>query len=179
MGHRPEPMRIRGDDDCFAIVYVFAVEEMSLFLSSFANKVDAKGRAAVPASFRAACSSDAFAGVVLFRSFTGKCIEGMTMSRMEALADALESGDIFDNKMDELTAMLFADARQLAFDVTGRIVIPADLLLHAGIDGDAVFVGRGKSFQIWAPAEFAKVQSEALGRLQTEKPSLFLTKITK
>jgi MraZ protein len=147
-----------------------------LFLSSFANKVDAKGRAAVPATFRAACAGDAFAGVVLFRSFTGKCIEGMTMARMETLADATDSGDIFDAKLDELTAMLFADARQLAFDVTGRIVIPADLLAHAGIDGEAVFVGRGRSFQIWSPAEFARVQAESLSKLQSEKPTLVLRK---
>jgi len=60
--------------------------EMSLFLSSYENRLDAKGRISVPASFRAAVSSDTFAGVVLYRSFTNKCIEGLSMSRMEQLA---------------------------------------------------------------------------------------------
>ncbi|MDR3208768.1 MAG: division/cell wall cluster transcriptional repressor MraZ [Rickettsiales bacterium] len=147
---------------------------MSLFLSSFTNKIDVKGRVAVPATFRAAVGGGVFAGVVLFRSFAGKCIEGMPMARMEALANATDQMNVFDAKLDELTALLFADARQLAFDVTGRIVIPPDLLEHAGITGDAVFVGRGKSFQIWEPAAFQKVQAESLARLQKEKPSLTL-----
>jgi MraZ protein len=147
---------------------------MSLFLSSFTNKIDAKGRISVPAAFRAAVSGEQFAGVVLFRSFTGKCIDGMPMSRMEKMADAADQMNVFDAKLDELTAMMFADARQLSFDVTGRIVVPGDLLEHAGISGEAVFVGRGKSFQIWDPAAFAKMQSESLAKLQREKPTLFL-----
>ncbi|MDR1071684.1 MAG: division/cell wall cluster transcriptional repressor MraZ [Rickettsiales bacterium] len=147
---------------------------MSLFLSSFTNKIDAKGRVAVPATFRAAVANDGFAGVVLFRSFTGKCIEGMPMSRMEALANATDQMNVFDEKLDELTAMLFADARQLAFDVTGRIVVPPDLLEHAEISGEAVFVGRGKSFQIWEPAAFRNMQAGSLDRLRREKPTLTL-----
>lgn len=145
---------------------------MSLFLSSFQNKIDQKGRVAVPATFRSAVSSDIFQGVVLFRSFTNKCIEGMSMSRMEKLSDATDQQNLFDEKLDELTSMLFADARQLSFDVTGRIVVPSDLLEHANIKGDAVFVGRGKSFQIWEPSAFEKMQTESLSKLQKEKPSL-------
>ena len=147
---------------------------MSLFLSSFTNKLDAKGRVSVPSAFRTAAAAENFAGVVLFRSFTGACIEGMTMSRMEKMADATDQMDLFDEKMDELTAMLFADARQLAFDVTGRIVLPPDLLAHAGIKDEAVFVGRGKSFQIWEPAAFQKMQTESLSKLRTKKPTLSL-----
>ena len=96
------------------------------------------------------------------------------MSRMEQLANATDQMNVFDTKLDELTSMLFADARQLAFDVTGRIVIPADLLKHAGITDEAVFVGRGKSFQIWEPSAFAKMQSESLAKLEKDKPTLTL-----
>ena len=149
---------------------------MGLFLSSFTNRLDAKGRLSVPSAFRAAVGGEAFAGVVLFRSFTGKCIEGMPMSRMESIADATEKMDMFDAKLDELTAMLFADARQLAFDVTGRIVVPKDLLDHAGIATDAVFVGRGRGFQIWEPSAFKKIQSESLAKLQKDKPTLTLAR---
>ncbi len=39
--------------------------KMSLFLSSYENRLDNKGRISVPASFRAALTSDKFAGVVL------------------------------------------------------------------------------------------------------------------
>jgi len=143
---------------------------MSLFLSSYENRLDSKGRISVPASFRASISSDKFAGVVLYRSFTNNCIEGLSMSRMESLAAATDKMGVFDGTLDDMSAMLFADARPLAFDVTGRIVIPADLLAHAGITDRAVFVGRGNSFQIWNPDAFYKMQSGAMSRLRKNRP---------
>ena len=145
---------------------------MSLFLSSYENRLDTKGRISVPASFRASVMNENFAGVVLYRSFTNNCIEGMTMSRMEQMANATDKMGVFDSELDDLSAMLFADARPLAFDVTGRVVIPADLLEHADIKDTAVFVGRGNSFQIWNPDAFRNVQAQALRNLRATRPNL-------
>lgn len=145
---------------------------MSLFLSSYENRLDTKGRISVPASFRASVSDDKFPGVVLYRSFTNNCIEGLSMSRMEQLAAASDKMGVFDSELDDLSAMLFADARQLAFDVTGRIIIPTDLLQHAGITDTAVFVGRGNSFQIWNPDAFRAAQANAMRNLRAARPNL-------
>ena len=145
---------------------------MALFLSSYENRLDTKGRISVPASFRAAVANEEFAGVVLYRSFTNNCIEGLTMSRMEQMASATDKMGVFDSELDDLSAMLFADARPLNFDVTGRIVIPADLLKHAGITDSAIFVGRGKSFQIWNPDAFRAAQEKSLNNLRKARPNL-------
>jgi MraZ protein len=145
---------------------------MSLFLSSYENRLDTKGRISVPASFRSAVGTENFAGVVLYRSFTNNCIEGLSMSRMEKLAAATDRMGVFDSESDDLSAMLFADARPLQFDVTGRIVIPGDLLVHAGIKDAAVFVGRGNSFQIWNPEAFGAAQKKSLDNLRAERPNL-------
>ncbi len=147
---------------------------MSLFLSSYENRLDSKGRISVPASFRNSLNDERFAGVVLYRSFTHKCIEGLSMSRMESLAAATDKMGVFDSARDDLSAMLFADARPLAFDVTGRIVIPNDLLAHAGIVDTALFVGRGNSFQIWNADEFKRVQEKSLENLRAARPNLII-----
>ena len=94
------------------------------------------------------------------------------MSRMEQMASATAQMGIFDRETDDLSAMLFADARPLNFDVTGRIVIPSDLLAHAGITERAVFVGRGNSFQIWNPDAFRLAQEKSLHNLRTTRPNL-------
>ena len=94
------------------------------------------------------------------------------MSRMEQMASATDKMGVFDSELDDLTAMLFADARPLAFDVTGRVVIPADLLAHAGITDSAIFVGRGNSFQIWNPESFRAAQERALKNLRNMRPNL-------
>ena len=94
------------------------------------------------------------------------------MSRMEKLAAATDQMGVFDSELDDLSAMLFADARPLSFDVTGRIVIPEDLLAHAGIKDSAIFIGRGNSFQIWNPRAFADAQKKSLKNLRDSRPNL-------
>lgn len=97
------------------------------------------------------------------------------MSRMEQLASATDKMGVFDSDLDDLSAMLFADARPLAFDVTGRIIIPADLLAHAGITDRAVFVGRGNGFQIWNPDAFRDAQQKSLNNLRAARPNLIIS----
>ncbi|MCL2538436.1 MAG: division/cell wall cluster transcriptional repressor MraZ [Alphaproteobacteria bacterium] len=143
-----------------------------MFLSTFENTVDAKGRISVPAGFRTAVATEQFSGVVLYRSFTNGCIEGLSMSRMEKMAAATDQMGVFDAELDDLSAMLFADARPLSFDVTGRVIVPADLLKHAGITSKAIFVGRGNSFQIWEPSAFKSAQDKSLKTLRTSRPNL-------
>ncbi|MCR4917670.1 MAG: division/cell wall cluster transcriptional repressor MraZ [Alphaproteobacteria bacterium] len=145
---------------------------MGLFLSCYENRLDTKGRISVPAAFRSSLNNENFSGVVLYRSFTHNCIEGLSMSRMEKMANATDKMGVFDNDLDDLSAMLFADARPLQFDVTGRIVIPEELLKHANIKDTALFVGRGNGFQIWNPEDFAKTQQNSLAKLRKTRPNL-------
>ena len=145
---------------------------MGLFLSSYENRLDTKGRISVPAAFRSSLMNENFAGVVLYRSFTHNCIEGLSMSRMEKIANATDKMGVFDNDLDDLSALLFADARPLLFDVTGRIIIPEELLKHANIKDSALFVGRGNSFQIWNPDDFAKAQQTSMSNLRKMRPNL-------
>ncbi|MBR3511165.1 MAG: division/cell wall cluster transcriptional repressor MraZ [Alphaproteobacteria bacterium] len=145
---------------------------MSLFLSCYENRLDTKGRISVPAAFRSSLNSENFAGVVLFRSFKHNCIEGLSMSRMEKIASASDQMGLFDDDLDNLTAMIFADARPLQFDITGRIVIPKELLKHANITDKALFVGRGNSFQIWNPEDFIRTQQNSLTTLRKTHPNL-------
>jgi len=147
---------------------------MPLFLSTYENRLDTKGRISIPAPFRSSVNSENFQGIVLYRSFTNGCIEGLSMSRMEKMAAATDQMGVFDAELDDLSAMLFADARPLQFDVTGRVIIPEDLLKHAGIHDAAIFVGRGNSFQIWEPSAFKAAQDKSLSNLRAARPNLKL-----
>ena len=149
---------------------------MALFLGTIENKVDTKGRVSVPSEFRNALKGDDFQGVILFHSFTDKCIEGSTMTRMEQMAEATDNLDLFSEENQNLNSLIFSDARQLLFDVTGRIVIPTDLLKFAGITDKALFVGRGKTFQIWNEDNFYKAQEEVRIKASKNRPSLSFKK---
>lgn len=118
------------------------------------NKIDRKGRVSVPAPYRPLLSADGFTGMVAFKSLKDECVEGCTLARIEQLAEELESFGMYDEAGDDLAYTTLADARQLGFDSEGRVLLSADLRAHAGLTEKALFVGRGKTFQIWEPERF-------------------------
>jgi MraZ protein len=144
---------------------------VALFLSTYVNKVDRKGRVSVPAGFRTALNGQSFAGIIAFRSFKSAAIDGSGMDRIEEMSARLDALDQFSEDYESL-ASIFADARQLPFDSEGRIVLPEDLAAHAGITESAAFVGLGKTFQIWEPAAHARHQTEMRERAKRQGTTL-------
>jgi MraZ protein len=140
---------------------------MALFLSTFVNKVDKKGRVSVPSPFRVALAAQGFSGVVVFPSISLSAIEGWGLERMEALSAGIDDFDPFSDESDAFTLSILADSHQLAFDTEGRVVVPDALLAHAGITEYAAFVGRGAAFQIWQPEAF-RVSQEAARKMAKE-----------
>lgn len=140
-----------------------------LFLSTFHNKLDKKGRVSVPASFRSALSGQSFQGIVGFPSPTLPAIEGFGMDRMERLSQQVDRLDLFSEDQQDWAASIFSEAQPLAFDSEGRINLPDTLREHARITETVVFVGRGPTFQIWEPEAFSLYQKEARERLREKK----------
>jgi MraZ protein len=145
---------------------------MGLFLSTFVNKVDRKGRVSVPATFRATLAPQPFQGIIAYRSFTNACIEGCGMDFMERLSDSAQTLDAFSPEQEDLSALIFADARQLSWDPEGRILLPEDVMTHAGISEAAAFVGKGQTFQIWSPEAYRALEAEIRARALTSRPTL-------
>lgn len=145
---------------------------MALFLSTFINKIDKKGRVSVPATFRAALSAESFQGIVAFRSYKHSAIEACSMDRMQRLCSSVDNMDFFSDAQDDLASTIFADSLQLPLDGDGRIILPQILLDHAQITDSAAFVGRGATFQIWMPEAFQQFQDEARQRLIHQQTSV-------
>lgn len=145
---------------------------MTLFLSTFTNKIDKKGRVSVPASFRALLSKQEFKGFVTFRSLTQPAVEGFSMQQMEGFADKIDHFQLFSEDQTDLTASIFADAEPLAFDSEGRISLNEALITHASLTTHVCFVGRGATFQLWDPDTFKAYQAKARDRLMVRRPQL-------
>lgn len=137
---------------------------MALFLSTFTNKLDKKGRVSVPAPFRIALAQESFSGIILFRSYKVSALEGCALSRMEHISKSMDNLDMFSDTQDDLTATIFADSHQLPFDSDGRVLLPSALIEHTAIADQVAFVGRGNTFQIWHPQTFQAHQKQARER---------------
>lgn len=147
----------------------------SLFLSTHVNKVDAKGRVSFPAGFRSAMSARNSQGVVIFRSLREAAIEGYTIERMQEMATALEQLSPFSPQRAHFETAIFGTAQELVVDKEGRCSLPRDLASAVGIGDQVAFVGKGATFQIWAPAALeaaAKAAAQAVASGEVEFPTL-------
>ena len=61
---------------------------------------------------------------------------------------------------------------ELHFDTEGRVIIPEKLLNHAKIKSNILFVGLGKTFQIWEPQIFNKFKSLAAKKASKNRSKL-------
>ena len=61
-----------------------------MFLSTYENKLDKKGRVSVPASFRSYLSNLGYNGVVCYPSFNNQSIEAWPQDRIEKITNTIE-----------------------------------------------------------------------------------------
>ena len=147
---------------------------MTQFLGTHLNRLDAKGRVSIPASFRAVLRPDADGGpsLVLRPSHTHRCIEGWPAAAFRALAAPLDDLDVFSQEHDDMAATIYADACPTDPDREGRIVLPANLVQHAGLSESVSFMGAGRIFQIWEPQAGERFREESRSRTNARRLTL-------
>ena len=132
-----------------------------MFLSSYENKLDKKGRVSVPATFRSHLSSMGYNGFISYPSFNHAALEACSQDRIEKLSDTIDTLNPFEEKRDYFATSVLSESENLQFDTEGRVSIPEKLLNHSRIKSGVLFVGLGKTFQIWEPKNFNRFKSIA------------------
>ena len=126
----------------------------------------------MPASFRSYLGSMGYSGIICYPSFNNPSIESCPQSRIEKLSESIDSLNPFEEKRDIFATSVLADSVNLQFDSEGRISIPNKLLNHAKIKEAILFVGQGKTFQIWEPKLFEKFKTQARKKANLLRSSL-------
>jgi MraZ protein len=129
-------------------------EEVALFMSTYVNKVDRKGRVSVPATFRAQLIGSSFPGIAAYPVLGEDVLEAAGVDRMQAISAASDDPEQPEDQR-ELYRGILSRAQLLPFDPEGRILLPERFVAYAHITESAAFVGRGPTFQIWEPDRFA------------------------
>ena len=143
-----------------------------MFLSTYENKLDKKGRVSVPASFRSYLSNLGYNGIICYPSFNNSSIEACSQDRIEKISNAIDSLNPFEEKRDYFATSILAESINLQFDSEGRISLSTKLLKHAKIKNSILFVGQGKTFQIWEPTAFEKFRVNAKKKSNIHRASL-------
>jgi transcriptional regulator MraZ len=121
-----------------------------MFTGAFRHAVDGKGRIAVPSRFRARLDGGAYVA-----QWIDGCLGLFPRSAFEALAERVAARPVTDASARAFARAIFAGAFEVGLDAQGRILIPTDLRVWAGIEQEAVVVGAVERVELWAPDRWA------------------------
>jgi MraZ protein len=125
-----------------------------LFLSTYHNRLDKKGRISIPAQFRAVLAAQQFQGIVAYASPQYTCIEACGMERIQKINERIEQMDPYSEERDAFATAIFGESVQLNFDTEGRVMLPDSLIGFAKLKEKITIVGKGEIFEIWEPRAF-------------------------
>ena len=148
---------------------------LKFFTGSSTHKVDAKGRVSLPADFRKVLEGVGSTHVVVLPQMNHPDFH-VVLSRTgyEKVVEQFEAMELSHADTEALALRIVTDARQIPVDDVGRMVLSKDLREQIGLDGEARFVGRGSSFQIWGPGNREVFEASARDRSQELAPTIRL-----
>ena len=126
----------------------------------------------MPAPFRSYLSNLGYNGIICFPSFNNQSIESWSQDRIEKISSAIDALNPFEEKKDYFATSILSESINLQFDSEGRILLTKKLLKHAKIKSSMIFVGLGKTFQIWEPTNFEKFRVTAKKKSNINRASL-------
>jgi MraZ protein len=145
---------------------------MAVFFGSYAMKIDGKGRVSMPAAFRDALQKSGSPDAVLMPTEASPVIEGCDRGFVDELVTRTYTPGSMSEPARQRILLRLGEIVTLSFDPEGRFVFPAALRGHAGIEDTAVFVGQGRTFQIWHPDKRDAARQELKTKLGGEDLSL-------
>ena len=121
-----------------------------MFTGEYRHAVDAKGRVAIPARFRAQLDD-----APVITRWIDTCLAVFPRTDWETLAGKVSALPVSDAGARTFQRFLFAGAFEAELDRQGRLLVPPSLREYAALGGEAVVVGSRDHIELWEPARWA------------------------
>lgn len=126
-------------------------------LGNIEAKIDAKGRAFLPATFRKTLQANGCEYLVLRKDVFQPCLvlypEAVWNEQMDLLRQRLNR---WNRQHQEIYRQYVSDVEILTLDASGRFLIPKRYQKLADIEQGIKFIGMGDTIEIWSEAHTAQ-----------------------
>jgi MraZ protein len=132
------------------------------FLGNIEAKIDVKGRAFLPATFRKTLQAGGEERLVLRKDVFQPCLvlypESVWNEQMDLMRSKLNR---WNKQQQQVFRMFVSEVEVLTLDGNGRFLIPKRYLRMAEIDTDIKFTGMGDTIEIWSTNKTEEQQMTA------------------
>jgi len=134
---------------------------VNTLIGTYECKVDAKGRLMLPVAFKKQLASVVEKGFVLKRAVFQPCLELYPMQEWESMMQSVNRLNRFKKKNNDFIRRFTAGVKSLDLDVSGRLLIPKDLVGFAGIAKEIVVTSAVNIIEIWDKDKYEKAIDDA------------------
>ena len=134
---------------------------MNTLIGTYECKVDAKGRLMQPIAFKKQLASVTEKGFVLKRAVFQPCLELYPMQEWESMMQNVNKLNRFKKKNNDFIRRFTAGVKSIDLDVSGRLLIPKDLVGFAGISKEIVVTSAVNIIEIWDKDKYEKAIDDA------------------
>ena len=136
---------------------------MHHFIGTYECKADEKGRIMLPVSLKKQLSDKLKNGFVIKRAVFNSCLELYPLKEWDELMLRINKLNRFNKKNIDFIRRFTAGVRQIDIDISGRILIPKDLINHAKISKDIVVSSAVNILEIWDKGLYEEAIDDAKG----------------
>ena len=136
---------------------------MQHFIGTYECKADEKGRIMLPVSLKKQLSDKLKNGFVIKRAVFNSCLELYPLKEWDKLMLRINKLNRFNKKNIDFIRRFTAGVRQIDIDISGRILIPKDLINHAKITKDIVVSSAVNILEIWDKSLYEEAIDDAKG----------------
>lgn len=134
---------------------------MNTLIGTYECKVDAKGRLMLPVAFKNQLASVSDKGFVLKRAVFQPCLELYPMQEWESMMQNVNKLNRFKKKNNDFIRRFTAGVKSIDLDVSGRLLIPKDLVAFSGITKKIVVTSAVNIIEIWDKDKYEKAIDDA------------------
>jgi len=132
-----------------------------VFRGRYEHAIDGKGRTSLPSRFREVLAATGDARLVITTGLD-PCLVAYPMHEWVAFEERLAKLPQFDASVAMLRRIYVSGAVDCEIDRLGRLLIPASLRKHAGLDREALWAGMGRHVELWSRDRFDALSQGAL-----------------
>lgn len=132
-------------------------------IGTYEGKADAKGRLVLSVALKKQLLPKLQEGFVLKRSVFQPCLELYPMEEWNILMAEVNKLNRFVKKNNDFIRRFTAGVKIIELDASGRLLIPKDLQVFAGISKNVVFSSAVNIIEIWDKENYEKAIDDASG----------------
>jgi MraZ protein len=136
---------------------------LKTLIGTYECKADTKGRVLIPSPLKKQLAATMQEGYVLKRAVFQPCLELYPINEWELLMQKVNALNRFNKKHNDFIRRFTAGVKFVELDVSGRLLIPKDLVSFAGINKHLVISTSINIIEIWDKDNYEKAIDDTAG----------------